>query len=231
MIGDIYQFSIQGDLCGTPVACSFTYEQIQNLPNPEDSPGQALVRSWFSDANCPWLLVRPHCSNQLRWECAAYSSLDEVGATFLTNATGLSALPAMPSSAALMFHQMPASPWFVGPNQQGSPGRFYWPGTLVSQWRAHTLTAAAVIPFAVFGNSVINRPVAGGGVTVFRMRPHAKFITNPALPPGTNPHVLACWPDFLLRRIGSRGPNACAIFAAGGQIPASDSLVVPADPT
>lgn len=224
-LGERYSLSMNGILCGAPVANTYTYEQIQpDLPGVKG--GAALVEGWFVKAGGPWLTIRARLTNGLQWLCAAYASSSEKGAILLNGATGNSNEEAMPSTVSVMLHL-----WAIGPHPKHFAGRVFVPGMLRADQKRSSLQTAATIAYGNFGAALININPTGAAGTMFRLVPNEKMIPNPIGGIDATNFVGKVFVDPLLRRIGSRKPDLCQSFAAVGAAPGQPGLVVPANPT
>jgi len=213
MVGEIYTVGIQGINCGAPFSLSLAYLQVQ----PTDGSGGEALATAFWDANnavSPGSLWLGASSNKLQPQCMSWSSPTDIGSAIIDARSGELATPAMPPTAAVLFHLRPRSPW---PGQNYAKprydiGRFYLPGLVIAQTKEWGLTTTAISDFRAIGGSLLE--IFVDETETFRLVPFPKFEANPD---GGELTVRSAEPDALVRRVGTRRPNACELYAGTGQ--------------
>lgn len=214
MIDETYELTIQGSHCGSPFSMSLAYKQIQTVAD----PGFQLATNWMSlVAGYPWAEIFETLSDKLRIQCLAWSSPTDVGAVLIENAVGTDTHPAMPPVVAVMMNIRPESPW-PGPNPSKPKydiGRFFVPGLVVQDADQFMLLETNFGPWFSFGNACLEIDVAS--TPTFRLKPFPDFIEPAGSPAGSEDTAGSCTPDPLVRRIKTRRPNACELFASVGQ--------------
>lgn len=211
MIGEIYRASIQGTHCGAPFSVNLSYAQIQPL----DDAGLALATAWCDgiDTASPlsqWLAM---ASNKLAPRCFAWSSPTDVGAAIIDSRQGEIATAAMPPTSAVLFHLRPRSPWpgAVYNKPKYDVGRFYLPGLVMAQVDRFLLTSAALTIYRAFGTALLELEV--DSVPTFRLVAFPEFVAHP----DGELTVRSAEPDSIIRRIKTRRPNTCELYAGTGQ--------------
>ena len=208
MIGEVYTCAIQGTHCGAPFSVSVAYQQIAVT----DDNGLDIAKSFWADGGpgTEWIAIS---SDKLKPQCMSWSSPTDVGAALLEDRVGLLTTKAMPPVTAVLFHLRPATPWpgAVLSKPKYDVGRFFLPGLVNAQCREYQLTSAAITLYRVVGNLMLELFVGPG--PAFRLVPFPKWVE----PAGGEMVVRNIQPDALIRRIKTRRPNTCELFAGAGQ--------------
>jgi len=208
MIGEVYQCAIQGTHCGAPFSVSLTYIQV----GATDDNGLDIAKAFFgpSGPGTEWLSV---CSNKLVAQCMSWSSPTDVGAALLEDRVGQVATPAMPPVTAVLMHLRPRTPWYGA--SQSKPkydvGRFFLPGLVVADCDQYSLKFTTLTAYKNIGALCLDLFFQGD--PGFRLVPFPKWVE----PTGGEMTVRSCVPDALVRRIKTRRPNTCELFAGAGQ--------------
>jgi len=218
MLGEIYTCAIQGTHCGAPFSVSLAYKQIQATPN----DGLDLVTAFWGDGG-PGQQWMGWASDKLSAQCMSWSSPTDIGAALLEERTGLIATIAMPPVVAVLFHLRPLTPYYgVSPSKpKYDVGRFFLPGIVVADVFEFQPTGTFLVSLLEFGSRCLELEVDGD--PAFRLVPFPKWVD----PPGGESTVRSCVPDALLRRIKTRRPNTCELFAGAGQTGGRPTIPLP----
>jgi hypothetical protein len=211
-VGEVYRLTHQGTHCGAPFSVTMSYYQVQPV---DDPPGLALATAWWALAGSPGANWLSRVSNKLKALCVAWSSPTDVGAALLDSRIGeMDEETTLPPTAAVMFHLRPLTPW-PGANRSRPKydvGRFYIPGLVANDADKFNLSNDAIIGWRSFGAACVEIDV--NDVATFRLVAFPEFTPPPAGEYG----VRSCAPDALVRRIATRRPNTCELFAGAGQV-------------
>jgi hypothetical protein len=211
VIGEIYRTQVQGTHCGAPYSFSLAYAQLQPV---DGNPGLALATAWWAVGG-PGPAFLGASSDKLKALCMQWSSPTDVGAVLLQDKQGANDESlTLPPTVAVMFHIRPLTPW-PGSNRakpKYDVGRFFLPGVVNDNIDEFQLNSGGFTAYRSFSNACVNIQI--GGATAFRLVAFPEFVT----PPGGDVGARSCQPDALLRRIKTRKPNACELFAGTGQV-------------
>jgi len=218
MVGETYTTSVQGTHCGAPFSVSFAYRQIAAVA----TNGLALAQAFWGDGG-PGALWMQISSDKLIAQCMSWSSPTDVGAALLEDRIGERDSAAMPPVCAVLYHLRPLTPWpgSLVNKPKYDVGRFFLPGLAVEDVTEYHLRRQSHAAFRTFGDSLLNLEVTG--VDTFRLVAFPEFVP----PPGGEYGVRSCRPDILIRRIKTRRPNTCELYAGAGQTGGRPTIPLP----
>lgn len=219
-IGDRYELSIQGQVCGALFSLGSNYIQVAaDLGGA--TPGQSLVEGWIVPAGSPWKAIRALLTTDLTITCAVFRSPEDQGTVFVEapNNAGTNANTPLPSTVAMLIEIWAQSPWL-----KNFGGRQFVPGFTQQHEDGDVWIPTIGVVMAPYIAALKNITPTGAAGTMFKLLPKIDMTSNPTVLTNASVLALDVWVDPILRRIHSRLPDQCAIAAAQGAPAGSESL-------